>query len=218
MIRRRWRWIGLTVLAVLAAAGWSVYAYLPYAGEVLVASASLKTNEPAPAFKLPGSSGTDHALVDYAGKIVVLEWTSPVCEFTVQKYQSGAVQAIQKAATSSGVVWLQISSARPGTDSHLSPAGAKALIGKRGLSVTDILLDDSGAVGKAYGARATPTVAIVDSAGVLRYYGAFDDAPWGDYATAGQRFAEAALAAVKAGRPADPSRTRAYGCFIPYGP
>jgi peroxiredoxin len=217
MIRKRWRSSLLAALALLAVGAWGVYAYLPYAGEVFAAAATLKTNAPAPAFKRLGTDGKEHALADYLGKVVVLEWTSPVCEFTVQKYQSGAVQAFQKAATASGVVWLQISSAKPGTSSHLTAEGAKALIAQRGLTVTDILLDDSGATGKAYGARATPTLAIIDAKGVLRYYGAFDDAPWSDFASAGHRFAAAALAAVQAGKAADPSRTKAYGCFIPYG-
>ena len=216
MIRRRWRSIGLATLALIALAVWGVYAYLPYAGEVMASTAVLKFNAAAPAFKVAGADGKDHALTDYLGKVVVLEWTSPICEFTVQKYQSGAIQAFQKAATDSGIVWLQISSAAPGTPSHLSADGTKALIAKRGLAVTNILLDDSGAVGKAYTARATPTLAIIDTSGALRYYGAYDDAPWGDFGTAGRRYAEAALASLKAGKPVDPTRTSAYGCFIPY--
>lgn len=217
MLRRFWRSLALAAIALVGVAAWSAYAYLPYSSEMFAATAALKTNAPAPAFKLPGSDGKDYALSDYRGKVVVLEWTSPACEFTAQKYRSGAVQAFQKAATASGIVWLQISSASPGTPSHLTAAGAKALIAQRGLSVTEVLLDDSGVAGKAYGARATPTLAIIDAAGVLRYYGAYDDAPWGDFATAGHRFAATALTAVQAGKEADPSRTKAYGCFIPYG-
>jgi peroxiredoxin len=219
MFRKSWRRIVLATLALFAAGAWGAYVYLPYAGEMFAAAppSSSQVNALAPAFKLPGIDGKEHALADYRGKVVVLEWTSPVCEFTELKYKSGAIQAFQKTSTAAGVVWLQISSAAPGNESHLTPETAKALIARRGLAVTDILFDDSGGVGKAYGARATPTLAIVDAGGMLRYFGAYDDAPWGDFATAGHRFAETALAAVTAGQTASPSRTSVYGCTIAYG-
>src|ERR1700732_1572252 len=40
----------------------------------------------APKFSARGADGKQHNLRDYAGKLVVLEWTSPVCPFTAVKY------------------------------------------------------------------------------------------------------------------------------------
>lgn len=217
MLKRRWRTIGLATLALFAAAAWGVYALLPYAGETRSGLATATLNAPAPNFTLPGADGKPHSLTDYRGKTVVLEWTSAICEFTARKYQYGSIQAFEKATVADGVAWLQISSAPAGSSSYLTAAAAQALIAARGLTITGLLLDDSGAAGKSYGARATPTVAIIDKAGVLRYYGAFDDAPWSDFATAGRRYAASALQAVAAGKPPEPAKTAAYGCFIPYG-
>ena len=68
---------------------------------------------PAPLFSARGADGHQHRLSDYAGKLVVLEWTSPVCPFTAMKYKSGLMQALQKYAASQRVVWLSIDTAAP---------------------------------------------------------------------------------------------------------
>ena len=54
----------------------------------------------APLFTAKGADGKQHSLRDYAGKLVVLEWTNPVCPFTAVKYKSGAMQALQRYAAS----------------------------------------------------------------------------------------------------------------------
>jgi len=58
----------------------------------------------APQFTAKGADGKQHRLNDYAGKLVVLEWTSPVCPFTAVKYKSGAMQALQRYAASRQIV------------------------------------------------------------------------------------------------------------------
>jgi len=216
MIRKRWFEISLVVLALAAFVGLGAYCCPPFASATTAALTAPATNAPAPEFSAMGADGKTHALSDYRGKIVFLEWTSPVCEVTAGKYKSGAIQEFQKKVVDGGGVWLQISSAAKGTPGFMTPDKVAGLVQSRSIHLTQFLLDDSGTVGKLYGARSTPTLALIDASSMLRYYGAYDDLPWGDMATAKHRYAEAALEAVNSGKPADPSRTAPYGCFIQY--
>ena len=45
------------------------------------------------------SNGTAHALADYKGKIVVLEWNNPECPFVKKHYSSGNIPKQQAEAT-----------------------------------------------------------------------------------------------------------------------
>lgn len=151
-----------------------------------------------------------------AGKTVVLEWTSPICEFTILKYKSGDVQSLQAKSAADGVVWLQISSAPKSNAAYLEGKSIDALISARGLTIQALLVDSTGSLGHAYGAKATPTVAIVDKSGKLAYWGGFDDSPFGDMGTAPHKYVSEALAAIVANKAPPVARARAYGCGIPY--
>ena len=48
--------------------------------------------QPAPAFNLKDEVGASHALDQYRGKIVILEWTNPECPFVQRHYGSKTVQ------------------------------------------------------------------------------------------------------------------------------
>ena len=78
-----------------------------------------------------------------------------------------------------------------------------------------ILLDADGAVGRRYGARATPQMFVIDPRGVLRYAGAIDDDPH-DRLDRPRNLAAAAADALLAGRPVAQPRTDAYGCSVKY--
>src|ERR1700679_1605315 len=57
---------------VTASLGAGGYAHASSLGRVNVGAQ-------APTFSAKGADGKEHRLRDYAGKLVVLEWTSPVC-------------------------------------------------------------------------------------------------------------------------------------------
>ena len=90
-----------------------------------LAASSLKAQtvahvgHPAVPFSLTGSDGKSHALADYAGKFVVLEWTNPDCPFVKKFYDSGTMQKLQKEYVDKGVVWIRIDSGAPGHDPEL---------------------------------------------------------------------------------------------------
>ena len=169
----------------------------------------------APDFAAQGADGQTHRLSDYRGKTIVLEWTSPVCEFTARKYGSGAMQALQREARERGVVWLSVNTA--GRNRLGFMAGEKALqrVEKTGATVTAFLLDSGGDVGLLYGAKTTPSFVIVQRDGRLAYQGAMDDNS-GDDGTHAHNYVRAALRELGAGRPVTVAETRPYGCAVEY--
>ncbi len=172
----------------------------------------------APAFALKDLDGKTVSLADFQGKTVVLEWFNPECPFVKASHTKGSLVDLAQQQRKAGVVWLSINSGAPGKQGvgvEKNRAGAKAL----GVD-NPILLDESGAVGHAYGATNTPHLFIIDAKGTLVYRGAPDNSPDGEKgAPEGGtlvRYAEAALADVAAGRPVKTAQTKAYGCSVKY--
>jgi hypothetical protein len=78
-----------------------------------------------------------------------------------------------------------------------------------------VLLDEDGAVGRAYGAKTTPHMFVIAPDGKIAYAGAIDD----DRTTGAlgkTNYVAAALAAVLAGEPVAVPETRPYGCSVKY--
>jgi peroxiredoxin len=172
----------------------------------------------APAFQLADTQGKTVKLADFRGKFVVLEWTNPGCPFVVKHYGSQNMQALQKEASGRGVVWLSISSTAPGHTDYLAPAALAAQYQTWGAAPAAMLMDDAGQVGRAYGARTTPHMYVIDPKGVLVYAGGIDDkrtANPDDVKTA-KNFVRAALAEAMAGKPVSTPTAAPYGCSIKY--
>lgn len=172
----------------------------------------------APDFTLLDPSGESHSLSDFAGKVVVLEWTNYGCPFVQNHYDSGNMQALQAAALENGVVWLSVCSSGPGQQGHLSPEGWREAITRKGVKSAAVLLDESGTVGRAYGATVTPHMFVIDEKGILAYNGAIDSIAstrQSDIAKA-ENYVRAALEALEAGEPVERSKVRPYGCSIKF--
>ncbi|MDP9102788.1 MAG: redoxin domain-containing protein [Pseudomonadota bacterium] len=170
---------------------------------------------PAPLFSARGADGRPHRLADYAGKVVVLEWTSPVCPYTEIKYKSGAMQALQRQARRMGAVWLSIDTAAADRPGYLSPKAAKAGIRATHAVVTAFLSDPDGKIGRAYGAKTTPTLYIIGKDGRLAYQGALDDDPSSaDFK--GKTYVQDALDDLAVGKPVRVAESRTYGCAVEY--
>ena len=169
----------------------------------------------SPAFTATGADGKLHRLRDYAGKIVVLEWTSPVCPFTAVKYKNGAMQALQRYAAAHDIVWLSIDTAAPDKAGYLSAVAARARIAQTGAMITAFLFDPDGSIARSYGAKTTPSFFVVDRNGRLAYEGAMDDQIFGDQDT-GREYVKSALADLRAGRRVADPETQPQGCAIEY--
>ena len=181
-------------------------------------ASAVTIGEPAPAFTLTDSNGQSHSLSDFQGKTVVLEWTNAECPFVKKHYDSDNMQAQQRAATADDVVWLVINSGAEGKQGHVSGTQANAIQTRWKAAQTAYLLDTDGTVGRAYDAKTTPHMYVIDADGVLRYNGAIDSIPSADKADLAKatQYIPPALAAIAAGTTVDPALTRPYGCSVKY--
>jgi peroxiredoxin len=202
----RRRWLIATSIAALGA------------GTLPAWAQSASVGQSAPVFELMDTQGKSVKLSDFKGRHVVLEWTNPGCPFVVKHYGSQNMQGLQKEAAAKSVVWLSISSTAQGHADHLAPAALAAQYKQWGAAATAMLMDDSGQVGRAYGARTTPHMYIIDPKGVLVYAGGIDDkrtANPEDVKTA-KNFVRAALAESLAGKAVSTPTATPYGCSVKY--
>ena len=136
-----------------------------------------EVGEMAPAFSLPDTEDNTHALADFEGKFVVLEWLNFGCPYVKRHYNSGNMPELQKEFTDKDVVWLSIVSSAPGKQGYYEAAQMNKENDKMGGMQTAILLDPSGDVGRLYGAKTTPHMYIINPEGKLIYKGGIDDQP-----------------------------------------
>jgi peroxiredoxin len=169
----------------------------------------------APQFTAKGADGKQHSLRDYAGKLVVLEWTNPICPFTAVKYKSGSMQALQRYAASRQIVWLSIDTAAPDKAGYLTPPAARARIAQTHATVTAFLFDVDGNIARSYGAKTTPSFFVVNRDGKLAYQGAMDDQVFADQ-NEGREYVKSALDDLVAGRRVQKTETQPQGCAVEY--
>jgi peroxiredoxin len=182
-------------------------------------AARAEVGKPAPDFALKDLDGKDVRLSSFKGKVVVLEWFNPGCPFVDKSHAKGSLKETARKHTKNGVVWLAVNSAAPGKQGHGVEAnreGAK----KYGME-HPILVDESGDVGKKYGATNTPHMFVIDDKGTLVYRGAIDNSPdgEGEAPTGGKlvSYVDEALSAIAAGKAPATAETKAYGCGVKYG-
>ena len=183
------------------------------------ALASAQIGQPAPDFALKDYDGKEVRLSALRGKTVVLEWFNPDCPFVKAAHGKGSLKTLAKKHADKGVVWLGVNSSGPGKQGN---APERVAAGKKAFALEHpILVDESGQVGKQYGATNTPHMYVIDPQGVLVYRGAIDNSPdgEGESPTGGKlvNYVDAALEDLAAGRAVTTKETRAYGCGVKYG-
>lgn len=183
------------------------------------AAQAATVGQAAPDFTLTDVNGKAVKLSDFKGKHVVLEWTNPGCPFVVKHYGSNNMQTLQADKTSKGVVWLAVNSTAKSASDYLAPAALSAkMVGEWKAKPTHLLMDESGTVGKAYQAKTTPHMYVIDPKGTLVYAGGIDDkrsANPADVKTA-KNFVRAALDESLAGKPVSVATATPYGCSVKY--
>ncbi len=206
----------LTTLRRFAAAlGFSALAAFSLAS---AARADAIPGKPAPEFTAVDSNGKSHKLSDYKGRTVVLEWTNDGCPYVRKHYGAGNMQALQLEAADKSIVWLTVISSAKGEQGYVDGAGANKLTADRKARPAAVLLDPTGVVGKAYGAKTTPHMYVIKADGQLAYNGAIDDKPTSNPADikGARPYVKEALSAVAEGKPVQVATTRAYGCSVKY--
>jgi peroxiredoxin len=169
---------------------------------------------PAPAFSLQDTSGKTVNLSDYSGKIVVLEWVNPDCPFVQRHYNLKTMTTLADKNKDKGVVWLGVATGDTANSDKL-----KTFAEKDGISYP-ILLDPDGVAAKAYGAKKTPHMFIIDKEGKLAYAGGIDDQP-NDKPDAPLKegtvnYVDKALGELQSGTSVSQPETQAYGCSVKY--
>src|SRR6266446_2603843 len=195
----------LTIVASLATTG--LYAFDPPP----VGSA-------APDFSLTDAKGKAHSLSQYKGKYVVLEWFNPECPFVKKHYGSGNMQKLQEEYTNKGVTWLTIDSNAPGTEGNLSADAASKVMTGWKTQQTALLLDPEGKAGRAYGAKNTPNMVVINPEGKIVYEGAIDSKATPNPADipTSTNYVKAALDESLTGKPVSNPKTKPYGCSVKY--
>jgi hypothetical protein len=181
--------------------------------------------KPAPDFTLTDTDGKTHTLAALKGKTVVLEWFNPDCPFVKFAHGEGELKTMAGKVMGEQLVWLSINSGAPGKQGH----GLERNQAARGeyAMKNPILLDESGAVGKSYGALKTPHLFVVDKTGTLIYRGAIDNAPIGKVDPERPKlpdskegalvnYVNAAIEDLSAQRALRLSDTPPYGCSVKY--
>jgi peroxiredoxin len=184
----------------------------------LPAAASSVVGQPAPDFSAPDLQGKTVRLSDFKGRYVVLEWTNPECPYVRRHYNSGNMPSLQKEVATKGVVWLAINSSSQASGEFTPPESMAKWLGEKGGAPRATLIDKDGKVGRAYGARTTPHMYVVDPQGKLIYAGAIDDKRWAsaEDTKSARNYVRAALEESMAGKAVSVAATTPYGCSVKY--
>jgi len=203
-----------TIAAVALIVTFTAQAVIPDASQTAAEVGTL-----APEIEATDIHGNAFKLSDHKGKIVVLEWTNSQCPYVVKHYDSGNMQKIQKQARAlEGVEWISINSSAKGKQGHTDAAKAQKIIEAQGASPTTLLIDESGTIGKTYGARTTPHMYVIDAEGKVAYAGAIDSnsSPRQSAIAGAENYVLAAVTNLKAGEAVATPQTQPYGCSVKY--
>ena len=172
----------------------------------------------APDFTIVDTAGKPVKLADYRGKFVVLEWTNPECPFVRKHYTSNNMQGLQKEWGAKDVVWLAINSTNTSSGEYKTGEQMAGWISAQGAAPKATLIDGTSATGRAFGAKTTPHMFVVDPAGQLVYNGAIDDRRSSNPADAkgANNYVRAALTEATAGKPVTVASTTPDGCSVKY--
>jgi len=158
---------------------------------------------PAPDFTLPDLNGDLHTLKDLSDRIVIINFWSAECPWS-QRTDQEMLKYLQNWGNS--MVYLAIAS---NSNESLELITSEAI--ERGLPL--LLHDVDHRVADLYGAITSPHLFVIDSEGILRYQGAFDDVTFRQR-TPNQYYLLMAVEALLQGDLPEPSETPSYGCTI----
>jgi peroxiredoxin len=207
------------VLSVLAAALVALGALRDVPRAAAEGEAATPAPKKASEFTLKDVDGKEHKLSQYKDKWVVLEWTNLGCPFVKKHYAAPSqhMQGLQKRYVGKGVVWLTICSSAEGKQGYQTAEQWKATMKDNGMAPTAVLLDADGTVGKAYGAKTTPEIWVLNGKQEIVYHGAADDAPPPNAdVTKANNYIVKVLDAVLDGKEPPVRETQPYGCSVKY--
>ena len=197
---------------------WRFIAILLVTGLVCQAKAMIEPGKAAPGFRLQSLDAETITLEQFKGRWVVLEWTNPDCPFVQKHYNASNMQALQHFAASNKLIWLQINSTHPGHPEYRSASVMKAWNTQQQAKPSYGLLDPQGMVGRAYGARTTPQMVLINPVGVIVYHGAIDSIRSANPADIPKAvsYLRQAIEESLAGKAVSTTTSVPYGCSVKY--
>src|SRR5690606_39223863 len=129
----------------------------------------------APDFSVTDAAGDTHSLSDYKGSWLVLEWFNQHCPYVKKHYGSNNMQGLQEKYGAKDVNWLTVISSAKGKQRNLEPEADLQEAENHNLKASaPFLLDVDGTMGRAYDAKTTPQMYVINPEGKLVYAGAID--------------------------------------------
>lgn len=183
----------------------------------LVTVSAKEVGKAAPEFAAKDVKGASVSLAEMKGKTVVLEWVNFECPF-VKKHYAGNMQKLQAEAAAKGVVWITINSASEGKQGYMESSKFGEFASSQGNKAAHVITDSDGKIGKAFDAKVTPHMFIIDKESKLVYNGAIDgndSSEAADVDGADKLFANA-LTAVLDGKEVKNAKNKPYGCGVKY--
>lgn len=184
----------------------------------IVCTAFAQDAKKAPDFTVQDEDGKTHSLADYKGKVVVLEFTNPGspvagkggCPFMVPRYEQKIMQKVADSAKAAGGQYLAVNS-----NFYNTAADSKAIEEKYGVTFP-ILIDTSGTIAKAYDAKTSPHMFVINKEGNIVYDGALNDNPTPDVEkdASAKNYVELAVAAAAKDEMPETTKTKPYGCGL----
>jgi peroxiredoxin len=196
----------------------NMFTALVSAVSLSISANAADVGKPAPEFSAKDAKGAAVSLAELKGKVVVLEWVNHGCPFVAKHYGSKNMQKLQETYTAKGVVWISINSGSKASGSFTDNEAFLKLSSEKGSKASHLIADESGTIGKAYGAKTTPHMFVINKDGVLVYNGAIDSKKTtepADIATS-ENYVAKALDAVLDGKAVETAKTEPYGCSVKY--
>lgn len=183
-----------------------------------ISAHAAEVGKAAPAFVTKDAKGLEVSLEKLKGKVVVLEWINHSCPFVVKHYSSQNMQKLQETYTAKGVVWISINSGSKASGSYTDTESFLNISANKGSKASHLIVDENGVIGKAYAAKTTPHMFVINADGVLVYQGAIDSKKSTDPAdiAGAENYVAKALDAVLAGKSVSQAKTEPYGCSVKY--
>lgn len=185
--------------------GLPLFAVACMAGELTVGAK-------APAFSLVNAvDGKTYAFKPGDGKLSVVFFTCNQCPYA-KAFEPRLIE-IAKAYQSKGISFYAIDPNDDARYSEETMASMKDRAVNHGYPYP-YLKDADSSIARAYGARVTPHVYVVDPTGVVRYVGYVDDSARPEERT--RSGLTDALDSLLANRPVEVTSTHAFGCTIKF--
>lgn len=161
----------------------------------------------APAFALPDTNGDEHSLPE--GEVAVVVFTCNHCPYALA-WHDRLLAVAQDYCGRAGMYFVNPNDAERYPRDSL--AAMRERVEREGPWPVPYLHDETQDVARAYDAKTTPDVFVIDADGVLRYRGAPDADHMDEVQNAS--WLRAALDAVLEGRDVPEPQTTPVGCSV----